>query len=182
MSAVLPEGAEVLSYRNERKGWAAGPWDDEPDVVLWVHCGLQCAAMRGIYTGALCGYVAVPPGHALHGVGYRAIDGLVVHGQLTSAGRFEPSVGGRKGSVVPEEVLASLPAVDWWWIGFDAAHTFDFCPRLDALSKEDGMPHPGDWGVGDPTDYKTLDYVIAETNGLAEQIARRGFEVVRRAS
>lgn len=48
----------------DKRDWGPGPWQDEPDVVLFTHAGLQCVILRHIaVTGALNGYVVVPPEH-----------------------------------------------------------------------------------------------------------------------
>src|SRR4051812_43956542 len=49
----------------------AGPWIDEPDKAQWIDdaTGLDCLIVRN-RTGALCGYVGVPPEHPWHGVSY----------------------------------------------------------------------------------------------------------------
>lgn len=55
----------------DKSEWDRGPWDDEPDKVQWVDevAGLDCLIVRN-RGGALCGYVGVPGGHPLFGVGY----------------------------------------------------------------------------------------------------------------
>lgn len=48
-----------------------GPWHDEPDKAVWIDpaTDLDCMIHRGPM-GQLCGYVGVPPTHALHGYHY----------------------------------------------------------------------------------------------------------------
>jgi hypothetical protein len=48
-----------------------GPWDNEPDELWWADekTGYECHLCRN-HSGALCGYVRLPEGHPLHGVGY----------------------------------------------------------------------------------------------------------------
>jgi hypothetical protein len=53
----------------DRTQWGVGPWDDEKDRYEWESEGLACLALRA-EMGNWCGYVAVPPGHPWHGVGY----------------------------------------------------------------------------------------------------------------
>lgn len=52
-----------------KEAWGEGPWLTEPDRMVWVDeaTGLDCMILRAPVTGALCGYVGVPPGHPLHG-------------------------------------------------------------------------------------------------------------------
>lgn len=55
----------------DKSGWSRGEWLSEPDKLQWVDAdtGLDCLIVRGPI-GALCGYVAVKPGHPWHGVEY----------------------------------------------------------------------------------------------------------------
>lgn len=115
-----------------------GPWNDEPDTLDFDHAGLRCA-MRRNHAGAWCGYVAVPEGHPLNGKEYDALD-VRVHGGLTwSAGNWPVEEAGL------------------WWFGFDCAHLYDFCPKMDSAYRD---------GV-----YRDAEYVKNECQQLAEQIA-----------
>lgn len=51
-----------------REKWGDGPWLTEPDLVEWrmADAPYPLLTRRG-GTGALCGYVGVPPEHPLHG-------------------------------------------------------------------------------------------------------------------
>jgi hypothetical protein len=145
-------------YKVDRTGWPSGPWDSEPDRAQWEHAGFACLAVRNHY-GAWCGYVGVPPGHSLHSVHYDNCDEkLEVHGGLTYS-------AGCKG------VICHVPKLgepeNLWWLGFDTAHLGDMAPGSLARWKSLGIrsEYPED-------EYRTLDYVTAETNRLAEQIAR----------
>lgn len=53
----------------DKSKWGKGPWQKEPDRMEWEHKGLPCLIVRGP-VGAWCGYVAVPPSHPWHGIGY----------------------------------------------------------------------------------------------------------------
>lgn len=55
----------------DKSSWTDGPWQHEPDKVQWIDAGsdLDCLIVRGP-SGALCGYVGVPEGHPLFGIGY----------------------------------------------------------------------------------------------------------------
>lgn len=67
--------------RIDEPDWRAveGPWKGEPDRVDFEHAGLPCLLKRSEDMGNWCGYVAVPPGHPLHGKDYAAAD-VDVHG------------------------------------------------------------------------------------------------------
>lgn len=137
----------------DKSKWGSGPWQDEPDELEWQHAGFDCSIHRSD-TGALCGYVACPPGHPFHGV-HRLSIRVEVHGGLTFAA-FDPGD--------PERYL----------IGFDCGHAFDDKPGLRALVRQwqvlespEYMPRPlleRLFGT-----YRTLSYVQSEVESLAEQ-------------
>lgn len=141
---------------------APGPWQDEPDKIQWIDpaTDLDCLISRGP-SGALCGYVGVPPGHPWHGMDYDRID-VDVHGGLTYADACDE--GGH---------ICHVPAPgrpkDVWWLGFDCAHAFDLCPRYEDLYKDRPWLSPvctTPLGV-----YRDVAYVRAEVTGLARQVA-----------
>jgi len=139
----------------DKATWGPGAWQDEPDRVEWRHAGLPCLATRSLVGGNWCGYVAVPPGHPLHGTHYDGPD-VDVHGGLTYSGRCSGHICHVAQPGEPDDV---------WWFGFDCGHFLDVLPAMDARSRQYGL------GTTRGT-YKTLDYVQAETNQLAEQLAR----------
>lgn len=96
-----------------------GPWVDEPDRVEWRHRGLPCLITRQPEQGHLCGYVAVPPGHPWHGVHYRELSEVYVHGGLTYADPCFENVCHVPQQGEPDNV---------WWFGFDCAHYGDLPP------------------------------------------------------
>lgn len=135
------------------------PWDDEPDRVEWKHEGFPCLIVRN-ESGALCGYVAVPPGHPWHGrdaFGDNAIDASV-HGGLTYSGACDGKICHVPDPGDPDDV---------WWLGFDCAHYRDIVPAVVAIGSKiyDGIEEPS-WMR--PT-YKTVSFVKNEVEGLAVQ-------------
>lgn len=155
---------------HDRSKWPSGPWDNEPDKLVWkTKTGLPGMLLRN-GVGALCGYVAVPSEHKLHGIGYSkripsdevgppeeysdyssSPEGkLKVHGGVT----FSDSCGG---SIchVPEPGEPD----DVWWFGFDCAHLGDDYPRNYA-------------GSSRYEQYRDVAYVQAEVEQLAKQLAR----------
>jgi hypothetical protein len=123
--------------------------------------------------GAWCGYVAVPPGHPLHGISYsqctvgcedtycyeHSPDAQIeVHGGLT----YSAPCDGEEGvgiCHVPEPGESG----DVWWFGFDCAHLFDVVPGLgDDLPASFAPPK---------AEYRDLAYVRSEVNRLAEQLS-----------
>ena len=159
----------------ERSSWGPGPWDEEPDRLAWEAHGLPCLLVRSS-RGSWCGYVGVAPGHPLHG-----LDSTSPCEALRSA--WEERKGRPIGNagIIPT-VLAALrdeteaPRLDavfevhgsltyagerepgkTWWFGFDCGHAGDLSP---------GRGVDGD-GI-----YRTLTYARAETERLADQLAR----------
>jgi hypothetical protein len=154
--------------------WGSGPWTTEPDRLEWEHAGLPCLAVRGPeFSGHWCGYVAVPPAHPLHGQHYDGPD-VTVHGGLTYSNRCDGHVCHVPKPGDPDDV---------WWFGFDCAHSGDLSPASHARYLGRGYPFsdkPYDHARAVATDdgfvdvYRTLDYVQAEANTLAEQLSRLG--------
>lgn len=130
----------------DRSTFGPGPWDGEPDRLEWRTAAGLPALARRTEMGHWCGYVAVPPGHALHGVSAGSVvnDGGV-HGGLTYAARCQDEICHVPAPGEPDDV---------WWFGFDCAHSFDMIPA---------HPFPD---LGWRT-YKTLDFVRGECERLA---------------
>lgn len=149
----------MAEWQLPKSEWGAGPWQDEPDRVEWRSHGLPCLIVRNMrVTGALCGYVGLPPGHPLHGVDYSDCPEFEVHGGLTYSNKctdhiyHEPLPGESK---------------DIWWLGFDCGHHNDIAPRLNALihiSMGEGRPH---W---EGESYRDINYVRGEVERLAAQL------------
>lgn len=57
----------ATNHAVDRSSWTGGPWDAEPDHEVFEADGFICAIWRNKSTACLCGYVAVPAGHPLHG-------------------------------------------------------------------------------------------------------------------
>lgn len=156
----------------DKSAWGDGPWQTEPDRVEWAHAGLPCLALRN-HHGNWCGYAAVPPGHPRHGTGYDDVE-VDVHGGLTYAGPCEGLICHVPKPGEPDDV---------YWFGFDCCHAGDFSPGMDTQIRGYGIRQDRprydhakalaahDWTVDT---YRTLDYVQAETNRLAEQLAAMG--------
>ncbi len=157
------ESAHPQERAFDKSTWGDGPWQTEPDRVEWAHAGLPCLVLRSPH-GNWCGYAAVPPEHPLHGWDYNDVD-VDVHGGLTYASPCDGHICHVPNPGEPDDV---------WWFGFDCGHGFDIMPGMDARLREIGDRLP--MSTFDPlhfpgATYKTLDYVKAETNRLAEQLA-----------
>lgn len=141
-----------MTFDLPKASWGAGPWQDEPDHVEWrdKDTGLPCMLHRN-HGGALCGYVAVNPGHAMHGKDYDHV-GVDVHGGLTYASKCNGPLC---------HVAAPGEPDDVWWLGFDCAHYRDYVPGYASR-----FPHDEDREV-----YRDVAYVQAECASLAKQLA-----------
>lgn len=144
-----------------RDRWLEGPWDLEPDKMQWQDeaTGLPCLIVRGP-TGALCGYVGVPPGHSAHGKDPFGDDGFNLeeaHGGLTFAGGCQENPEGICHKVEPGE------PDDVWWLGFDCAHAWDYQPGQGDW--QDECRHPR----YDQT-YRNVGYVKKCIEGMAAEL------------
>lgn len=149
----------------DKSSWPDGPWKTEPDRVEWLSHGLPCLISRGP-SGALCGYVAVPPGHSMHGKDYNETDlDWCPHGGLTYADKCN------EGPVCHVAREGEPDAV--WWLGFDCAHHGDLLPQHEALLTKTGfsMTVAGSSGFWGKREYRDLAYVTAEVEQLAALLA-----------
>jgi hypothetical protein len=144
-------GAKTFSKRLDWRS-IPGPWQAEPDREEWRHLGIVCLAARNVRHGNWCGYVAVPPGHPWHGQSYGQLEDVEIHGGLTYAAPCKGHICHVPQPGEPDDV---------WWLGFDCAHSDDLIPFLE-LERESEPFAP---------EYKTLAWVKAETERLAEQVA-----------
>jgi hypothetical protein len=156
-----PTDYKVPTDREERlERWGDGPWIDEPDRVEWYASnGLPCLIVRNPM-GNLCGYAAVPPSHPFYGTHYDEAR-LEAHGGLTWSGACNGHICHVAKPGEPDHV---------WWFGFDCAHCFDVVPSMQR-----NMPRA--LIESDPDDpytmhYRDVDYVRAESEALAAQLAR----------
>jgi hypothetical protein len=149
----------------DKSEWGDGPWQAEPDKVVWVDeaTDLDCMIHRG-HSGALCGYVGVAPGHPWYRLGY--LDDVIdvdVHGGLTfTAACSEDATEDFGICHVPEPGRSH----DIWWLGFDCSHMMDVTPGLDAITGR----MPDDSPLWRRT-YKNYEYVKKEVEALARQAA-----------
>jgi hypothetical protein len=156
MSYVEPMSyvEDFIKERNaKRKLFPPGEWDNEPERTEWKsEAGFPCISLRAGSAGALCGYVGVPPGHPWHGKSYEDLESstIQVHGGVTYASPCQGEVC---------HVAAPGEPDDVWWLGFDCAHAFDYCP---------GFADSGRKRL-DCEVYRNLAYVKAECESLAAQ-------------
>lgn len=157
-----------IEYRNEsgaqtRALTGPGPWQQEPDKVQWIDdaTDLDCLIVRNHF-GGLCGYVGVPPGHHAYG---SSGEGLSAHGDVNYADVCQPEA-------TPSDGVCHVPVEGrpdgLWWLGFDCGHAWDLMPRMQAEMERTGRPEVDD--IFGQT-YKTIEYVTAEVEQLARQLA-----------
>jgi hypothetical protein len=129
----------------------------------WEHAGLSCTVIftkMGEIKSHRCGYVRVTESHPLFEVHYNNFGNQInidtindiyeVHGGVTFSGT---SKNYEKG----------------WWIGFDCAHLEDRKhPDYEKWANEKGMNIGIDWNA----QFRGLDYVVKETNKLADALNR----------
>lgn len=149
---------ETIEYKNPglpRTFWGKGEWENEPDKKQWgdESTGLPCLIVRN-YSGALCGYVGLPPSHPLYGKEYDDV-AVDCHGGLTFAGQCQEPVNECEG------VCHKAPEGEdnVWWLGFDCHHYMDKTPQDFILKREEGAV------------YRDFAYVTAQVQHLATQLA-----------
>lgn len=169
---VRPEQLYVIP---DRRPNGQGPWSHEPfDKIAWhdAASGLDCILLRQ-ETGVWGGFVAVLPGHPLHGYLEDAIPpaaGLSPHGGIdyarTCARRLPEAI--QVCHVRPRHSPSSRSAPvrdnhwheDAWWFGFTANKPGDLVPGIGkpALAREEGET------------YRGAAYMFEETTRLARQL------------
>ena len=147
--------------RDEKlKIYGQGPWVDEPDRVEFEAHGLPCLVVRHPELGSLCGYVAVPPGHPLHGVDYHVATDLAplsAHGGVNYSKPCTDEICHVPKPGEPDDV---------WWFGFHCSCGWDYVPYMGAWLGERDPFRKRDHG-----NYRNLNYVRIECEALASQLA-----------
>lgn len=111
-----------MTPEQKRERYGDGPWVDEPDRVEFRAFGLPCLIRRHPECGFWCGYVALMPGHPLHGVNYRKLPPMVVHGgEVTYSDACDGDI-----CHVPEPGEPD----DVWWLGFHCGFGWDYVPYM----------------------------------------------------
>lgn len=146
----MSEKLEPIVY--DKSSWGPGPWQTEPDRVEFEAEGYPCLITRHQTLGTLCGYVAVPPGHPLHGkdpfddrLSLNAHGG-VNYGSLCSGHICHVPKPGE-----PDDV---------WWFGFDCGHAGDLSPGTQITSF---------FPLNDQV-YRDIAYVRGQCEWLAHQL------------
>lgn len=139
-----------------RAGWPAGPWDGEPDSLLWSEGEVRCAVYR-TDMGSLCGYVGFPPGHGWEGVEGDDLDSLPAGEELPSHRGFTYNEWCDGRVCVPvERGVCPTCAGKRWVIGFDCAHSGDLIPRMARIFEHELKMAPP--MLKDTDQYRTFPY------------------------
>ena len=158
----------------QKPRWPSGPWHNEPDLGEFKVAGLRCAIIRHPELGHLCGYVHVPRGHPLDGVSSSdrvRVPLAFLKFPREPAGPMslffdennEPCVEALltlqlhvHGGITYSKHIAGGSGKGTWF-GFDCCHCGDRAP---------GNTHsaPGE-------EYRDWEYVVGETERLAEQLS-----------
>lgn len=150
----------IAAFKVDRAGWAAGPWDSEPDRLDFHHEGFACLALRSVSGGNWCGYVGIPATHPDYQRDYNDVE-VDCHGGLT----YGKACDGSHICHVPQPGEPD----DLWWFGFDCHHAWDVAPGFEARMQTHGIDD-----FHDPqSSYKTLNYVRNEIESLATQLRAR---------
>ena len=126
------------------------PWEIEPDSAEWedAFTGYRCRIRRHPELQHLNGYVGIPKGHKVYGLGYDHDDvDIKVHGELTYSDTHDDGLH---------------------WFGFDCGHAGDLVPGvLLSLVHMETMPRMLGHDI-----YRTWEYVENEVTHLALMLWR----------
>lgn len=142
-----------MDQAKKRVRFGEGPWLKEPDEGMWEAHGFRCMFVRNSSVGTLCGYVGVPKGHPWFEQHYDTVQR-----------EWNPDVHG--GLTFSDEMSERSPD-GLWYLGFDCAHLDDLMPMNIGFMEQGIFPRSKVEGV-----YKTVAWVKAETERLAEQAAK----------
>jgi len=113
----------------DKSDWGEGPWQTEPDRVDFQHAGLPCLLLRHPNWGHWCGYVAVPPGHPLHGADWKTderVGSLEAHWGINYSDPCHGAICHVPAPGEPDNV---------WWFGCDFHHLTDSAPGRVAFER-----------------------------------------------
>ena len=162
------------------------PWESEESFAYWTDeaTGLTCMVLRHPTFLVLNGYVRLPKGSPLEGVHYTddTMSSVSIHGGITFTGKMV-----EEGKCVGfSDIYADSDDgvnMDGHWIGFDTCHAGDYSPAM-ALEAEQvstllfGNPKSPEMKklkelmekTATEGLYRTMEYVMAETEDLAAQV------------
>ncbi len=189
-NALYPIGTEMVAVEEvyhvrDVNPPGPGPWNNEADKIAWrdASTGLACIIRRELEGGHLAGYVAVEPGHPLHGFEASTMIalGISAHGELTYSKPCEvrtpsrppiphhraichvadPNLMQRVRDGLERRRAEHEDGRRAWWFGFTCNLPLDQRPR-DRLSGDDPATR-----IGIERVYRTEAYVYAHVVDLA---------------
>lgn len=143
------------------------PWLQEENRYQFYYRGYPCLILRN-HMGAFCGYVGITEKNRFYGIPMEKLS-FSVHGGITFAGYGDDASYGGHHFCRPSK---DKDGNQLYWIGFDCAHKYDYCPAVAHQLKEAGV-EPSLYLPKDKT-YRTVNYVIGELQFLVDQIIDRG--------
>lgn len=176
---IAGRSVATASWWADKAGWGEGAWTAEPDKAHWLDTatGLDCLAVRHDVNGHWCGYVGVPEGHPRYGAGPEDLGDLEVHGGANYGRPCQEAETDEGRALV--ELLGVCHAPEpgrperVFWVGFDCSHAWDAQPARPSLYARLGLDETlvrllaGE----DMRTYRDLEYVMAECERLARQLA-----------
>lgn len=112
--------ADFVRRGFDKRGWPRGPWDDEPDLVIFASATkprFRCVLWRNPDSGAFGGYVGLTKKHPLYGFDLKEprIQALEVFSEVSFSEAY------------PFDRTRQL-----WYVGFTSDIVVDYCPGLKA--------------------------------------------------
>jgi hypothetical protein len=179
----------------DKTKWPDGPWHKENDIAAWdLPNGLH-ALIRRNFQGAWCGYVGVPPTHPWFGRSYTVkvqpdkallerrvdINEVCVLSLFAAAFRGDEPEDGlplnlairvHGGLTWGDYISLDEAKKDWWYFGFDCAHSGDYQPGMEQFFSErhrELLKHLNRQEI-----YRTEEYVRGEVAHLSEELLTIG--------
>lgn len=159
----------IISSDKKLEYWGYGEWVEEADWAEFEHAGLKCTIIRmaaadgpkgGVYGGYLTGYIHIPKDNVLYMKDlFDFKHDLEVHGGISFSDFREGN----------------------WLIGFDAAHSCDLTPSMQAIMKKiddetnnfmKSLGHDISNSLIFHREYRNMQYVIDQCKDLAEQVSK----------
>lgn len=164
----------------DKSKWIDGPWMHEPDDEIGEYRGLVYRLRRHDNFGNWCGYVRVPTGHPLYGLGY---SNPLPEELLPAFQTVLEGPAGKRSAIALFCMDKEAPCVqdlidvhggltyagpmgnlEGWWFGFDCGHAGDLSPGTYSQVLEMGIKN---YPRGT---YRDIEYVRAECQRLADQL------------
>lgn len=165
MNIEIIREEHLFTSDQKLKWFGDGEWVEEFDKIEFKYREYECLIERVCYRepfakhehyfgGHLCGYVKISPNHVLFGKNFSEFSELInCHGGITYNQYDENH-----------------------WIGFDCAHSYDILPSLVKTREQINenmkkmMPDMFKDSILFTTEYRNIDFVIAEIKNIVDQL------------